>query len=144
MFSIKFQNVRIKLHHTKSLRISEIKFIIFQNLRVSRAYVRIPYPKRRKLVNRAYEGFFILYETNSKTYRFYDLVIQVIIESNVANFFEDRFFFKSRNSGELSSSHLPLIRAQTSNEEIDPKPRRSKRNSTIKDFGDEFKTYNEE
>ena len=54
----------------------------------------------------------------------------MIIESNDVNFFEDRFPFKLRNSGGLSSNSLisggsssssqPLIRTQTLNEEVDP------------------------
>ena len=38
------------------------------------------------------------YFESSKTYRFYDLDNKVIIESNDADFFEDRFPFTSWNS----------------------------------------------
>ena len=66
-------------------------------------YFRILNPKRRKLVNRAYECVFIGYVENSKAYRFYDLENKVIIESNDVDFFEVRFPFKSRNSGSLNN-----------------------------------------
>ena len=115
------------------------------------AYVRIPYPKRRKLVSGAYECVFIGYAINNKAYKFYDLINEVIIESNDANFFEDGIFFKSINSrnsssnsltsGGTSSSSLTLVRNQTSNEEIELESRRSKRSCTIKDFGNDFGTY---
>ena len=106
-------------------------------------YVRISDPKRRKLTSRAYECAFIGYAKNSKVYRFYDLENEVIIESNDLIFFEDRFSFKSRNSGGLnsqttrssSSSSLPLVRIQTQDKEVDPEPRRIKRARIIKDFG---------
>ncbi|KAL4025369.1 hypothetical protein IC575_013758 [Cucumis melo] len=67
------------------------------------AYVRIPNPKRRKLASRTYECVFIGYTENSKAYKFYDLENKLIIESNDVDFFEDRFPFKSRNSGDLYS-----------------------------------------
>ena len=61
------------------------------------AYLRIPNPKRVKLTSRAYECEFIGYEINKKEYRFYDLNINVIIESNDDDFHEIKFpFFKLR------------------------------------------------
>ena len=89
----------------------------------SLAIVRISYPKRKKLVSRAYEDVFIEYAINSKSYRFYDLVNQLIIELNGrVDFFKNRFLFKSRNSGGSSFSSLHLVIAQISNEEVvDPK-----------------------
>ncbi|KAL0540288.1 hypothetical protein IC582_024522 [Cucumis melo] len=116
------------------------------------AYVRIPDPKRKKLASRAYECVFIGYAENSKAYRFYDLENKVIIESNDVDFFEDRFLFKSRNSGGLysqtcwgsSSSSLPSIRIQTQDKEVDPEPRRSKRARTVKDLREDFEMYNVE
>ena len=62
------------------------------------AYVRIPDPKRSKLASRAYECVFIGYAIHSKAYRFYDIKINVIIESLDAYFFEEKFPFKSKNS----------------------------------------------
>lgn len=47
----------------------------------------ISYPKKRKLVSEAYECVFIEYAVNSKAYRFYDLVNEVLIESNNTDFF---------------------------------------------------------
>ena len=58
------------------------------------AYVRIPDPKRVKLASRAYECVFFGYAINSKAYRFYDLNAKVIIESNDADFYENKFPFK--------------------------------------------------
>ena len=83
---------------------------------------------------------------------FYDLENKVIIESNDVDFLENRFPFKSRNSGGLnsqtsggsSSSSLPSIRIQTQDKEVDHEPKRSKRASTIKDFGQDFEMYNKE
>ena len=63
------------------------------------AYVKIPDPKRRKLAIRAYRCVFIGYAKNYKAYKFYDLENNVIVASNDVDFFEDRFPFKSRNSG---------------------------------------------
>jgi len=63
------------------------------------SYVRIPNPKRIKLVSRAYECVFIGYALNSNAYRFYDLKAKVIIESNDTNFYETKFPFISREHG---------------------------------------------
>lgn len=75
------------------------------------------------------------------------------MESNDSYFFKDKFPFKLRNSeslsynnltsGDSSSSSKLLVRNQTSNE-VDYEPRRSKRIQTIRNFGDDFKTYNVE
>ena len=75
------------------------------------AYVRILDPKRVKLASRAYACVFIGYAANNKAYRFYDLKEKVIIESNDAEFYEDKFPFKLRNSGGTQSSHIPVIRS---------------------------------
>ena len=50
------------------------------------AYVRISYPKIRKLGSRAYECDFIGYSENSKVNRFCDIENKVIIESNDVDF----------------------------------------------------------
>ena len=103
------------------------------------AYVRIPNPKRSKLASRAYECVFIGYATNSKVYRYYDLKNHVIIESNDVDFFENKFPFKSRNSGGSTSNTVPQsIRPN----EPDLEPRKSKRTKIAKEFGPEFYTFN--
>ena len=80
------------------------------------AYVRIPDPKRSKLATRAYECVFIGYSVNSKAYIFYDVNNKVVIESIDADFFEDKFPFKSKNSGGTQVGHLPRI--QEPNNEV--------------------------
>ncbi|KAK2455989.1 putative mitochondrial protein [Trifolium repens] len=106
------------------------------------AYVRIPDPKRVKLASRAYECAFIGYAANSKAYRFYDLNAKVIIESNDADFYENKFPFKSRNSGGTESSHIPVIRNSESNNEVENELRRSKRVRVAKDYGPDYSAYN--
>ncbi|KAK2408198.1 hypothetical protein QL285_043729 [Trifolium repens] len=111
------------------------------------AYVRKPDPKRVKLASRAYECVFIGYATNSKAYRFYDLNAKVIIESNDADFYENKFPFKSRNSGgteqsQISeSSHIPVIQNENSNDEQQIELRRSKRARVAKDYGPDYSAY---
>jgi transposase InsO family protein len=105
------------------------------------AYVRIPDPKRVKLASRAYECAFIGYAANSKAYRFYDLNAKVIIESNDADFYENKFPFKSRNSGGIESSHIPVIRNSESNNEVENELRRSKRVRVAKDYGPDYSAY---
>ncbi|CAJ2638269.1 unnamed protein product [Trifolium pratense] len=105
------------------------------------AYVRKPDPKRVKLASRAYECVFIGYAANSKAYRFFDLNAKVIIESVDANFFEDKFPFKLRNSGGTESSHIPVIRNSESNNNTEIELRRSKRVRVAKDYGPEYSAY---
>ncbi|KAK2442716.1 putative mitochondrial protein [Trifolium repens] len=105
------------------------------------AYVRIPDPKRVKLASRAYECVFIGYAANSKAYRFFDLNAKVIIESVDADFFEDKFPFKSRNSGGTESIHNPVIRNSESNIEVETELRRSKRVRVAKDYGPDYSAY---
>lgn len=57
-------------------------------------YVIIPYLKRVELASRAYECLFIGYALNNKTYRFYDLNVKVVIESNDVDFHEKISHFK--------------------------------------------------
>ncbi|GAU50608.1 hypothetical protein TSUD_410180 [Trifolium subterraneum] len=111
------------------------------------AYVRKPDPKRVKLASRAYECVFIGYAANSKAYRFYDLNEKVIIESNDANFYENKFPFKSRNSGVTEqdnipdSSHVPVIPNADSNDEVETELRRSKHVRVAKDYGPDYAAY---
>lgn len=53
---------------------------------------------RVKLTSIIYECVLIEYVINSKAYRFYDLNAKVIIESNNADFYENKHPCKSRNS----------------------------------------------
>ncbi|KAK2429298.1 putative mitochondrial protein [Trifolium repens] len=114
------------------------------------AYVRIPDPKRVKLASRAYECVFIGYALNSKAYKFFDLNAKIIIESNDAEFYENKFPFKSRNSGGTSggssgnttSNNIPLIRNSDENIESDViEPRRGKRARIAKEYGPEYVAY---
>ncbi|TYK14630.1 putative Polyprotein [Cucumis melo var. makuwa] len=89
-------------------------------------------------------SLYIGYALNSKTYRYCDLENQVAIESNDINVFEDRLSIKSRNSWGWESSSLTLDRNPISTEETNPEPRRSKRTRTVKDFEDDFQTFNVE
>ena len=108
------------------------------------AYVRIQDTKRVKLANRAYECVFIRCEANSEAYRFYDLNAKVIIESNDVEFYEEKFPFKSRNSGGTQSSHIHVIRSTKSNDDVETELRRSKRVRVSKDYGKNYATYNVE
>ncbi|GAU47899.1 hypothetical protein TSUD_25140 [Trifolium subterraneum] len=113
----------------------------------SDAYVHKPDPKRVKLASKAYECVFIGYAANSKAYRFYDLNEKVIIESNDADFYENRFPFKSRNSGGTEqdnipeSGHVPVIPNADSNDDVETELRRSKRVRVVKDYGPDFAAY---
>jgi len=85
---------------------------------------------------------FIGYAINSKVYRFYDLNAKVIIESNDANFYENKFPFKLRNSGGTSSSHLRAISSENlAQPEPDIEPRRGKRGRIAKDYGPDYMAY---
>lgn len=99
------------------------------------AYVRILDPKRLKLTSRAYACVFIEYAANGKAYKFYDLNAKVIIESNDAEFYEDKFPFKSRNSRGTQSSHIFVIRSIKSNDNVEIGLRRSKIVRVAKDYG---------
>lgn len=61
----------------------------------------------------------LAYATNSKTCKFYDLNEKVIIESNDVEFYENKFPFKSRNSGGTQSSHIPMIRSTESDDNVE-------------------------
>ena len=85
---------------------------------------------------------FIGYAINSKAYRFYDLNAKVIIESNDADFYENKFPFKLRNSGGTSSNYLPAINSENlAQPEPDIEPRRGKRARIAKDYGPDYMAY---
>ncbi len=105
------------------------------------AYVRIPDPKKVKLASRAYECVFIGYAVNSKAYRFYDLNAKVIIESNDVDFYENRFPFKSINSGGTRTSQSSVPRNIEDNEQREIEPRRGKRARVAKDYGPDYRVY---
>ena len=85
------------------------------------------------------------YASNSKAYRFYDLKNHVIIESNDADFFENKFPFKLSNSGGSTSTNLGFSgisnHALSDSVETSFEPRNSKRPKVAKDFGTDFQTY---
>ena len=108
------------------------------------AYVRIPDPKRSKLASRAYECVFIGYAIHSKAYRFYDIKNNLIVESLDADFFEDKFPFKSKNSGGSSENKIVNELNLSKRKELDtnvPKLRRSVRPKVAKDFGSDFYAF---
>lgn len=85
------------------------------------AYARFPDLERVKLASKAYECVFIWYASNSKAYGCYDLNSKVIIESNDVEFYEDKFHFKSRNSGGTKSNRIHVIRSTKRNNEVETK-----------------------
>ena len=110
------------------------------------AYVRLPDPKRHKLASRAVECVFLGYVTNSKACRFLDIKNNVIFESIDADFYENKFPFKARDSG---GSQPPIIvpsrpidsRVHDRDNDIELEPRRSKRAKLSKDFRPDFYTF---
>lgn len=63
------------------------------------AFVRLANPKRPKLGERVTTCAFLGYVLHSTTYRFFDMENNIIFESGDAIFHENKFPFKSRNSG---------------------------------------------
>ena len=61
--------------------------------------MRLADPKRPKLGERATTCGFLGYALYSTTYRFFDMENNIIFESGDANFNENKYPFKSRNSG---------------------------------------------
>ena len=108
------------------------------------ACVRIPYLKRSKLASRAYECVFIGYAIHSKAYTFYDIKNNVIVESLDADFFEDKFPFKSKNSRGSSKNKIVNELNLSKRKEPDtnvPELRRSVRPEVAKDFGSDFYAF---
>ena len=62
----------------------------------------------------------------------------MIIESNDAEFYEDRYPIKLRNGGGSTPNELPLVRINEPEKDIDIEPRRSKRARVAKDFGSDY------
>jgi hypothetical protein len=109
------------------------------------AFVRLTDPKRPKIGVRTTTCAFLGYAKNSTAYRFLDIQHNIIFESGDAIFHEEKFPFKSKNSGgeknilsqpSTSTSHL-----QTQ-ENIELEPRRSKRARVEKDFGPDYYVFN--
>ena len=109
------------------------------------AFVRLTDPKRPKIGVRTTTCAFLGYAKNSTAYRFLDIQNNIIFESGDAIFHEEKFPFKSKNSGgeknilsqpSSSTSHL-----QTQ-ENIELEPRRSKRARVEKDFGPDYYVFN--
>ena len=63
------------------------------------AFVRLQDPKRSKFYELATTCVFIWYALHSTAYRFFDMKNNIIFESGDAIFHENKFPFKSRNSG---------------------------------------------
>ena len=110
------------------------------------AYVRIPDLKRSKLASRAYECAFIGYAIHSKAYRFYDIKNNVIIEPLDVDFFEDKFPFKSKNSGGGGSSENKIVNELNLSKRKEPDTnipelRRSVQLKVAKDFGFNFYAF---
>ena len=86
MSLIEFQNLKTQLHLTKSLRVKDQTCITFE-LGGCLAFLEFSTLKEEKLLVEPMHVTFIGYPLNSKVYRFYDLVNQVVIESNSVDFF---------------------------------------------------------
>ena len=109
------------------------------------AYVRLTDPKIPKLDIRATTCAFLGYVINSTAYRFFDLEDKIIFESSDANFHEEKFHFKLKNSGaeentlsqpSSSTSHLQ------NQENFEMEPRLSKRARVEKYFGPDYYVFN--
>jgi len=81
---------------------------------------------------------------------FYDLNAKVIIESNDAHFYENKFSFKSRDSGDTSGGasrnttpdHILVIQFSDENIEIDViEPQRGKRARISKKYEPNYVAY---
>jgi hypothetical protein len=64
------------------------------------AFVRLTNPKRPKIGVRTITCAFLGYAKNSTAYRFLDIQNNIIFESGDAIFHEEKFPFKSKNSGD--------------------------------------------
>ena len=109
------------------------------------AFVRLTDPKRPKIGVRTTTCAFLGYAKNSTAYRFLDIQNNIIFESGDTIFHEEKFPFKSKNSGgeknilsqpSSSTSHL-----QTQ-ENIELEQRRSKRARVEKYFGPNYYVFN--
>ena len=121
------------------------------------AYVRLSDPKRLKLGARAATCVFLGYAKSSTAYRFLNIEDNVIFEFNDAIFHEEKFPFKSKNSGGQNNFQKILNDSTSSNTSLqnqvnapitpmndDFEPRRSKRGRIEKDFGPDYFVYNVE
>lgn len=79
---------------------------------------------------------------NSKSYMFYDLNTNVIIESNDVKFYEEKFSFKLRNSKGTELNHIPVIRSTESNNKVEIELRRSKIVRVVKYYWPNYAAYN--
>ena len=66
----------------------------------------------------------------------------MIIESNDVDFYENKFPFKSRNSGGSATDHILMIRSSDENIESNAtEPRRGKRARVAKEYGPDYLVY---
>ena len=125
------------------------------------AEVNLSEPKKRKLGPKTVDCLFLGYAHNSTTYRFLvvksntpEQNVNTIMESRDASFFEDIFPMRAAGSTSQSEdrhSHEHSLENYTQlepNDEkskdehlVDDAPRRSKRQITVKSFGDDFIVY---
>ena len=124
----------------------EAQFGIFQSVGCL-AKVQVPKPKRVKIGPKTVDCVFIGYATNSKAYRFLvhksenpDVQVNMVIESDNADFFETIYPYKKECASSSKESKRPReeIKENIPDEE---NPRRSKRQRTTTSFGPEFLTF---
>src|SRR3954467_11397913 len=126
------------------------------------AKVNVPIPKKRKLGPKTIDCVFLGYAFHSIGYRFLivksevpDIHVGTIMESTDATFFEDIFPMKDKpnsSNPEIPSSSnqefaifsepiIPIQHSESSKEDDNEIPKRSKRQRTAKSFGDDFIGY---
>ena len=111
------------------------------------AFVRLTDPKIPKLGVKTTTCAFLGYAINSTTYRFLNIENNVIFESGDTIFHEDKFPFKSKNSGGKEVIENVLSRSSSSThsqnqENLEIELRRSKRAKVKKDFGPDYYVFN--
>lgn len=103
--------------------------------------VGLPLHKRSNIGSKTYDAIFVGYAQCSAAYRFLSLEDRSISESCDAEFFENIFPLKSSSGGASSSScdpdRLPFVDDHVTSNEL----RRSKRQRTETNFGDDFITF---
>ena len=112
------------------------------------AFVRLTDPKIPKLGVRVTTCVFLGHAIDSITYRFLNIENNVIFDSGDAIFHEEKFPFKSKNSGGKEVREILLSQPSSSTphsqnqEYIEIKLRRSKRARVGKDFGPNYYVFN--
>ena len=147
----------------------KIPFEEWENKRLTLSYLRmwgclakvnIPIAKKHKLGPKTVDCIFLGYAIHSVGYRFLiiksgvtDMNVGNILESRDATFFETEFSMKNTPSTSSHESilfpetHEPVTHAdfethvESPEEDDNEAPRRSKRQKTVKSFGDDFIVY---